>query len=55
MTAHTTFDREPVHAGSHIVVDPLPLTERIWFPVVRVAIIASWVGACVFMLALLAN
>ena len=55
MTAHTTFDREPVHAHYVSDVDRGPLTDRIWFRLIFVALIASWLGACAFMLALLAN
>ena len=55
MTAQTTFEREPVDAHYLPDVDRGPLTERMWFRLARVALVASWLGACVFMLALLAN
>jgi hypothetical protein len=55
MTAHTTFDREPVHTHYQSDVDRAPLTERMGFRLACVVLIASWLGACVFMLALLAN
>ncbi|MBI4622828.1 MAG: hypothetical protein HY736_06330 [Verrucomicrobia bacterium] len=55
MTAHTTFEREPVDAHYLPAVDRAPLADRMWFRLARVVLIASWLGACVFMLALLAN
>ena len=55
MTALTTFDRKPAHAHYLTDVDREPLTGRMWFRLARVVLVASWLGACVFMLALLAN
>lgn len=55
MTAHTTFDRKPAHAHYLHNADRAPLTERMWFRLSRVVLIVSWLGACAFMLALLAN
>jgi hypothetical protein len=55
MTAHTTFDREPVPVPGHSDGASAPLAECMWFRLLRVTLIASWLGACVFMLALLAH
>lgn len=55
MTAHTTFDREPVSVTAHSEGASAPLTERMWFRLGFVAFIASWLGVCVFMVALLAH
>jgi hypothetical protein len=55
MTAHTTFDREPVQVTAHSGGASAPLTERTWFRLGFVAFIATWLGACVFMVALLVH
>lgn len=55
MTAHTAFDREPDRVRHQSAVGFVPLTKRLWFRVCAVALIVSWILACVFTSTLSAN